>query len=226
MCEKSAINFSGPLYDPPYDSPLEDLFALNIIKYLDCQTEFEKQVQVDTISGTFFIDFVISKGDRRIAIECDGKEFHGRERGLYDEFRSGLILGQGAVDGIYRLRGCDLMYHLSDCLFVLSQWEPSFFGSRGLLNLSVLASHVVKRDISTTFEIHPLSYTAYYLDESQSHMNPLHIYIERFMRENPKFVNGQHWQRLYRYAVEQNGGSINDLATRRRKQLHNHRYTI
>lgn len=95
----------GPLFDPPYESPLEELFALNAIKYLDDSVDFQKQVSVETICGQFRIDFVIDTGLKKVAIECDGKESHNKSR---DEWRDAMILGAGAVDVIYRLRGGDL----------------------------------------------------------------------------------------------------------------------
>ena len=32
-------------YDPPYDSPIEDIFAWNTVKYLSEQTVLSKQVE-------------------------------------------------------------------------------------------------------------------------------------------------------------------------------------
>ena len=32
-----------PTYDPPYDSPIEDVFAWSIVKYLERTVIFEKQ---------------------------------------------------------------------------------------------------------------------------------------------------------------------------------------
>lgn len=49
-------------YDPPYDSPIEDLFAINAIKYLAKDCKLDKQVDVPTAFGTFRLDFVIEHG--------------------------------------------------------------------------------------------------------------------------------------------------------------------
>lgn len=133
--------WKGPLYDPPYESPLEDLFAYNIVNYLDESVNFQKQVEVETICGTFRIDFVASHEGKKVAFECDGKDFHDLSR---DEWRDTMILGAGVVEEIYRLRGSDIQYHLEDCLYLISQREPDFFSERGHINLERLASDAAK----------------------------------------------------------------------------------
>jgi len=126
----------SPCFDPPYESPLEEEFAWNIVKYLRNDVTFEKQVEVDTICGRFRIDFVC-RGTMRIGFECDGQEYHDKCR---DEWRDAMILGDDQLDVIFRLRGQDLHYHMTDCLYLLSRWEPSIFSGRGHGNLAQLAS--------------------------------------------------------------------------------------
>ena len=59
-----------PFYDPPYDSPLEDIFAWNFVKYAGDMEALDKQVPVHTIAGTFILDFVAKLGGEIIALEC------------------------------------------------------------------------------------------------------------------------------------------------------------
>ena len=47
-------------YLPPYESPLEDLFALNFDKYLAEGVTVTKQVEVKTFCGAYRLDFVAS----------------------------------------------------------------------------------------------------------------------------------------------------------------------
>ncbi len=54
-----------PFYDPPYESPPEDIFALTIIKYLNTSIAFQKQVEVATICGKFRIDFIADCGSKK-----------------------------------------------------------------------------------------------------------------------------------------------------------------
>lgn len=46
-------NIIGPCYEPPFDSPIEELFAHNAVKYLDEECHFEKQVEVPMTFPTF-----------------------------------------------------------------------------------------------------------------------------------------------------------------------------
>jgi hypothetical protein len=54
------------------------------------------------------------------------------------------VLAAGAADVVYRLRGSDLLYHMEDVLYLVSQWEgdgaTSPFSERGRINLKTLAS--------------------------------------------------------------------------------------
>jgi len=100
------MNEESPIYNPSYDSPLEDIFAFNIVKYLDHGVSFRPQVEVNTICEVFRVDFMVqAPGGKKIVFECDGKEFHDAFR---DEWRDAMILGAGEADIIYRLRGSTL----------------------------------------------------------------------------------------------------------------------
>lgn len=131
----------GPAYDPPYDSPLEDLFAYTIVKYLDRSVAFAPQVEVNTICGRFRLDFVAATPAWTVAFECDGAEFHGTSAAASrDEWRDAMILGTGQVDAIYRLPGAGLHHHLQDVLYLIAAVDPVLFDTRGHINLHMLAS--------------------------------------------------------------------------------------
>jgi len=112
------------------ESPLESRFALSLIRRLHPNAHLESQVSVDTICGRFRLDFVVTRRGRMVAVECDGKDYHDEGR---DEWRDAMVLGAEAVDVIYRFRGSDLTYHLNDCLFLISQWEPDLVSPAGFL---------------------------------------------------------------------------------------------
>lgn len=126
-----------PQFEQPYESPLEEIFAYNIVKYLDKVVIFQKQVTVDTLCGRFRLDFMIQRSGICIGLECDGEEYHSP---LRDEWRDAMILETGCVVAIYRFRGKDIFSNIEDCLFFLSLWEPQLFLERGLACLKVLAS--------------------------------------------------------------------------------------
>lgn len=125
-------------YFPPYESPLEDLFALNLDKYLAEGVSISKQIEVESFCGVFRLDFVASaSGQRSVAFECDGKEYHDESR---DEWRDALVLGATNLGAIYRFQGPALFHHMEDCLYLLAQWERHLFSDRGHANLARLAS--------------------------------------------------------------------------------------
>jgi len=191
------------IYDPPYDSPLEDLFAWNAVKYLDASVTLRKQVEVDTICGTFRMDFVAIRGESRVAFECDGAEFHDE---LRDEWRDAMILGTGETDFIYRLRGRDLVHHLEDCLYLSSRWNPELFSSRGLSILSDLASEKAKasetNDSTRWYVTYGLkSHGEGYVDQ---------ISVQRTPRLLPKGVR-LFWKQIYAFAQDNGGGNLDEL---------------
>lgn len=63
-------------YSPPYDSPIEDSFALCYVKYAALDIDFIPQFEVNTLCGPFIVDFaLIDQSGYRIGVECDGKDF-------------------------------------------------------------------------------------------------------------------------------------------------------
>jgi very-short-patch-repair endonuclease len=188
-------------YSPPYDSPIEDAFAYHFAKYANENVQFDCQVPVQTICGLFVIDFVAHAPNiGRIAIECDGKDFHDESR---DEWRDAMILGAKAVDTIYRVRGSDIAHHIDDILFCLSRLEPGIASKRGEINLNALASYEVK-ELSLNQD-HDL-YHLYYKDEEQEGALLLEIRRQRIPVGQRRF-----WQSAYRHAVSVGGGDLDEV---------------
>jgi hypothetical protein len=128
-------------YDPPYDSPIEDRFAWAFSKYLSPSVKLQKQAEMRTICGVFRLDFLVSVGNRHIAIECDGKAYHQGDR---DEWRDAVLLGDGCADVIFRFTGRDIHCVGDDCVYLMSIYEKNLFVDRGIVNLRLLASDAVK----------------------------------------------------------------------------------
>ena len=204
MGDEMETNLNGvPKYEPPYDNPLEDEFARNLVKYIGNVDDFDSQVPIATICGTFIVDFVVRIAGQSIGFECDGKDFHDEWR---DEWRDAMILGAKAVDVIYRLRGPDLYYHMEDCLFIVSQFEPGIFSKRGLTNLISLSSDEA-RDYDFKESIGPVMIS---YKNDQFGRDPLFILIERRSQHVP--VNGKvFWRTLFEFASARNGGNLDTL---------------
>ena|ERR1044071_7418384 len=121
----------------PCDSPIEDIFYYEYQKVAAPGVRISRQFECSTKLGTFYLDFLVELANRRIGIECDGKDFHDRQR---DDGRDRAIIEAGRIDCIYRLRGRDIYYHLHDAFDLMRFREGSFFSQRGLANIKALAS--------------------------------------------------------------------------------------
>lgn len=91
--------FGEPLYNPPYENWLEDLFAWNAVKYLSPDADLVARYPVDTIGGTVRLDFVVMRGGQKVAFQFEG---HDHRDSWPNEWRDALVLGSNAVDAIYR----------------------------------------------------------------------------------------------------------------------------
>lgn len=147
------------MYLPPYDSPIEDDLAREIVKHLRPSVTWAPQFWVTTICGRFRLDFYLNSGGKKIGFECDGRDFH-QKSWWKDLWRDQLILGSGSVDVIYRFRGCDIFHHLYDCIYLTSLWDPEGFTERGRLNLETLASFDVLGELNRGREEVVLHYRA------------------------------------------------------------------
>ncbi len=193
-------------YDPPYDSPLEDIFAWSLSKYIDRGVAIFKQSETSTICGQFRIDFVaVAPTGYKVAYECDGADFHEDSR---DEWRDAMILGADHVDSIVRLRGQDIVHRMDDVLLVASRWDPQIFSDRARHNLNRLASQRT-RDFDTSDD--PCTAIISYPDESKNPASPLYIRLFRRSRVNPPGVMRQFWQAAFRFARSVGGGNLDDV---------------
>ena len=189
-----------PSYNPPYDSPIEDSFAYNMVKYIDPEAKLIPQYKVHTICGNFVIDFLCVTSDgKKIGIECDGKEFHDDSR---DEWRDAMILGDEKVDSIYRFRGCEITYSINEILYIFSLYEPMLFSSRGRSNIKLLCNEQL-HNVSLKYHDGLFLREIYDSDIDNYKM----IYIEHRHRNIPKNKRA-FWQACYSYAKKIGGGNI------------------
>ncbi len=190
------------LPNPPFESPIERVFAESCFKYLSPTTYVEKQVGVSTAHGDFRLDFLMSINDRKIAIECDGKDFH---EVLRDELRDAILLGGGHCHTVYHFRGRDLVYYPYDCVWLMSVLDRDLFSLRGHLQLEQLRSlefDLNKESVETKelflFNIDPPARYIFAVRRSTllSAKNPTLNYF---------------WKDLYRFVCEYPNASIDEL---------------
>lgn len=128
-------------YAPPYERPIEDEFAWHLVKYLDPQAGVQYQARVETPAGPFWVDFLVElpgpQGTvRRIGFEISEPAAEAEA----DALRDALLVGQGALDALFRFNSEDLLYRLHDALWCVRAWDGSLFSQRGRVNLETLAS--------------------------------------------------------------------------------------
>jgi len=199
-------------YEPPYDSPIEDIFAWNLGKYINPNLRLDKQTEVNTPWGIFILDFMVECKSEKIAFECDGKDFHDVGR---DEWRDAMILGGGHVDTIYRLRGTDLVHRAEDCLFVISQLEPQIFSKRGRANLEMLASSSIKEslDRKLSFDKNLGKGSRLMVFDYPRESEGLPPPFVCIFRESRHIPDGEisFWESQYTYALNNKGLPLDDL---------------
>ena len=194
---------TGPdLPEPPFDSPIETAFADSCFKFLSPNVYVGKQVEATSTHGVFHLDFLMSVNDRKIAMECDGKDFH---EGLRDELRDAILLGGGNCETIYHFRGCDLVYYPYDCVWLISVLDKDLFSQRGhiqLRQLRCLTSDVGNEDAEKN-------------ESFFSILTPPSRFFWAFRRsvrlvsKNPTL--NYHWKTLYKFACEYPSASLDEL---------------
>ncbi len=197
------MSTNTPLFDPPYDSPIEEAFAWAITKHLHPDVRFDKQVEQVTLLGTFRVDFVAYYDQVAVGFECDGEEFHEPFR---DECRDAMILGDGLLDAIYRIRGKDIHHHVDDCLYLMSRWDPKLFSVRAHVNLKNLSTQDARKCWPPGADTVLLRYQG----------SPFSIVLERRSRIIPKGER-RHWEFLHAYAIANGIKNVDDLVQSRKQ---------
>lgn len=188
---------SSFIYNPPYDSPIENEFAYHLEKYIDPSVIVIPQYEIKTLCGTFRPDFFLRTNTTKIVIECDGKEFHSAYR---DEWRDAMILGDSDIDAIYRITGAGIVYHLMDVFYIISKLDKNIFSERGRKNIKSLVSKEIKNFEPSKNE------TIFYLSGEGG-------FEYKLIKHHKNIPKGrrQFWQSLYKYAKNKDGGNLDSL---------------
>jgi very-short-patch-repair endonuclease len=96
-----------------FGSPIESAFASALFSVLACEplpVSIEPQAPV----GPYFADFLLSLRGRRLAVECDGREFHSSdEQRRRDQQRDEFFLRRGIPT--LRLTGAQIHENATAC---------------------------------------------------------------------------------------------------------------
>ena len=180
-------------------------------KWVADEVKVVPQWEIETIGGKFRADFLVANKSRFIIIECDGKDYHDRDR---DEWRDAMILGTGKIDAVYRLRGRDIWYHRDELFFILANWEPAIFRLGLAQKLSRVASE--KLVSSKCWEKGAIALHTY-LDSSEFNVT---LWLERRCRITTLDIGEmQFWSRLFKFAQECGGGSLDEIMEKWRNKF-------
>lgn len=116
-------------FQQPYESPIEQLLLVKLGGHLARSVVVTTQVPFATRLGNFRVDALMALGDVRVALECDGKEYHDWRR---DQFRDSMLLGEGHVTDVCRFTGSQIVSDTFACIRAIALWFPEFFTERGL----------------------------------------------------------------------------------------------
>lgn len=90
--------------------------------------KIETEVPVASPWGHFRFDFVLtSPSGTKLAIECDGAQFHDSWR---DEYRDAVTLGSGCADEVWRFTGATIHKWPWVCVYLLTLEHPEAFRRR------------------------------------------------------------------------------------------------
>lgn len=130
------------VYDPPYESELDDALARHLVAYLVPAASLSYGARVWTGYSSCRYDFLIDLGTRRIAIDHTDTPYQ-LETALVED-NDALALGSGNVDVVLRVRRHDLEERLFDCLHLIAKWEPGLFTPYGLRVFTRRASEAAR----------------------------------------------------------------------------------
>ena len=179
--------------DPPSESPIATAIEHQLLKHNLADTVFRREYPAPTEWANFRIDIVLSVGERRIGIECDGAEFHDEFR---DEFRDSLILGSGIVDTIWRLPGADIHNHVHDCLCLIALYDGFIFDERTRAVFMSQCSDSVRTHVPEPTEQIFLS-----VDSECFPARSAYINLRRRTRTRSYSPPREHWRYLFAYAL-------------------------
>ena len=149
-------------------SKCESIIESKLFHYFSKPDFFQTGIEVGnqftfvTSIGEFRFDFIISCNVRLVGIECDGKQFHIPTRDFY---RDSILLGEGHVDCIYRIRGKDIIYGDTDPLLLISHMEPEIFSSQAVKRFETELSNYIHDILESQNHERP-GYKEYYLQKS------------------------------------------------------------
>lgn len=179
----------------PTESPIERALLEVLEKRLASDVTIEPQRTFETRFGTFRPDFTLSRGSTRVAIECDGEEFHDAHR---DEWRDAMLLGEGCLSSILRIPGKGIHGHPEDCVYMVSRLFPWAFSSQG----AYIVGRLANPDAVECIENHW---------GNRSKRTDLRVVAYRATRNQPErcFVNyfrtqgaGQFWEKFHKFSTE------------------------
>lgn len=181
-------------HNAPYESPIEQYLFTKLRSHLLPTVAFTPQVSYGTQCGVFRVDGVLVFEQQKIALECDGAEYHDSYR---DEWRDAILLGENHVNAVLRFGGSNIIDVPLVCLSDISRWYSEFFWDRAL---SMLAA--ARNEVEFQFENEDYSYGTYTLNGSERCFGS----SRRFQSERREM-----WRGYYKFAQRNPGKSLDRI---------------
>ena len=187
----------------PFESPIEAELHRELSKYVHSDTIISNQDEYRTPNGNYRGDFQLARGDHKIVLEANGKEYHDT---LTDLYRGSFIIGFSDVRSIYYIRGCDITYSLPTVLHAIAVHEPYLFSERGAILLNALTD--VKDTRGHTYYTDRICIQQGVLDDAASQERHPVAYRLMMLR---KHGDDDMWKRVYNAALENPGIGASDF---------------
>jgi hypothetical protein len=177
-------------------SPIEEILAWALPKYLDPSVEIVREHPVNYRGVEFRLDFLLRHPAGLYGLECDGREYHSYFR---DVFRDACILGVTDIAAIYRITGKDISFHAETALHLMAADVPVLFSPRGRANLCTLSQF---RDESLI--------RASYDNVSAFHERSLREFV---VMKLDRREEDQYWHELFTFAQRYPAKTMAEIAT-------------
>jgi very-short-patch-repair endonuclease len=181
-------------HNAPYESPIEQYLFIKLRSHFAPNASLTPQVSFKTQCGIFRVDALLNFAERKVAVECDGKDYHN---GYRDEWRDSILLGERHITDIVRFSGANIIDVPLVCISDLARWYAECFTIRGVAMLMA-----ARKEVEFQFEEDDGSYGTYLFEGEHRCYGA----VRRFSSERRDM-----WQGYYKFALRNPGKTLDRI---------------